>query len=91
MRQLEGKSDEGDVRTKGLPTPAKYNAQETQDDAMLTTPKTYNADADAVDTGSKKKKKDKKRKAEETPASDKKSKKEKKEKKEKKDKKKSKK
>jgi hypothetical protein len=79
---LEGKSDEGDVRTKGLPTPAKYNAQETQDDAMLTTPKTYNADADAVDTGSKKKKKkDKKRKAEDTPASDKKSKKEKKDKK----------
>ena len=76
LRQLEGKGEEG-VKTKGLPTPAKY----TPGDGA-TTPKAYNTDADAVD---KKAKKEKKRKADdETPGESAKKKKSKKEKKEKK-------
>lgn len=79
MRQLEGKGEEGGVQTKGLPTPAKYNAG--GDGAIATTPKEYNTDADTV---GKKEKKEKKRKADDTPGESAKKKKSKKEKKEKK-------
>lgn len=84
MRQLEGRGDDGGVQTKGLPTPGKYGSA-AGNGTLATTPKAYNTDADAVDTG-KKAKKEKKRKADDTPgdSAKKKSKKEKKEKKEKK-------